>query len=187
VVLLAKLNDLSAEPVGPLGDLTGRTKIWDITLEELNRSPHFGLGNELWNYDMKSRYIDSLGFAPGQAHNEFLQSLGRFGVLGVACFVSLVAVLIWRTLHEANRRVLVGSIAMLTFFGIRSVTESTMPGDFAEINVFLLLCVIGLAVGPTGSDLAHSSAPFRPSVSTRSDDASRVRGCCSARVPGVNS
>ena len=58
---------------------TGRTRIWDITLNEFEKSPLFGYGPSLW--DQQYRWEHGM-MAAGQAHNQFVQILGQAGIIG---------------------------------------------------------------------------------------------------------
>ena len=63
---------------------TGRTVIWEVTLDEFSKNPITGYGPSLW--DLQFRYAHGL-MAAGQAHNQFMQILGQAGLLGLAAMV----------------------------------------------------------------------------------------------------
>ncbi|MCD2187834.1 O-antigen ligase family protein [Actinomycetospora soli] len=157
LVLLTWVNRLSSEPLGPvLGTLTGRTEVWIVTLDEVDRTWLFGVGSGLWDYNMKSRYIDFLGFAPGQSHNEFLQSLGVHGLPGVLLLIALLIFLL-RALGAASSVTSRGTLAGLAaFFLFRGTTESILPGSFTEVNVYVLVVTLWAAlVASRGGRAAH--------------------------------
>ncbi len=69
--------------VTPLS-LTGRVDVWQITLETWLEQPLFGYGPNLWNLFFRQDF----GFLwAGQAHNQFLQTLGESGLIGLAALL----------------------------------------------------------------------------------------------------
>ena len=69
---------------------TGRTSIWEVTLEVWQTDRLVGYGPDLWGDAMDRRYRDRVGFAPGHAHNQLIQTLGESGLLGAAALVSFL-------------------------------------------------------------------------------------------------
>ncbi|WP_457423750.1 O-antigen ligase family protein [Roseateles sp. P5_E7] len=59
---------------------TGRTRIWEISWNEFLNNPLFGYGPALW--DLPYRYQKNF-LAAGQAHNQFFQTAGQAGLLGL--------------------------------------------------------------------------------------------------------
>jgi O-antigen ligase len=59
---------------------TGRTRIWEISWNEFLKNPLFGYGPALW--DLQYRYQNNF-MAAGQAHNQFFQTAGQAGLLGI--------------------------------------------------------------------------------------------------------
>lgn len=70
---------LEANQTG-LTSFTGRTKIWEITLNEFFKNPLYGYGLSIW--DQLYRYQHGMMHV-GQAHNQYIQILGQAGLLGV--------------------------------------------------------------------------------------------------------
>lgn len=70
---------------------TGRTAIWEATLEVWQSDPLIGYGPYLWDDPMDRRFAGRVGFPPGHAHNQLIQALGEAGVIGgLALVVALV-------------------------------------------------------------------------------------------------
>jgi len=103
-IFLAVLAILMVEPGGAwisldsaesdLTTLTGRTAIWDYVLSLWRQSPWFGYGprlliDETQQYELLKHY----GFSPSQAHNQWIQSLGEAGLVGLAGLIIHVTVL----------------------------------------------------------------------------------------------
>jgi len=101
---------------------TGRTRIWEISWNEFLKNPLFGYGPALW--DLNYRYQNNF-MAAGQAHNQFFQTVGQAGLLGLlslAWYVYLMGrncALSWR--HTSG-------LAGITFVSllIRCFSESPM-------------------------------------------------------------
>jgi O-antigen ligase len=64
--------------------LTGRTEIWQVTFDEFMRSPLIGYGPSIW--DLPFRYEHRM-LHVGQAHNQFIQTLGQAGLLGLGALL----------------------------------------------------------------------------------------------------
>ncbi|KAA3616256.1 MAG: O-antigen ligase family protein [Calditrichaeota bacterium] len=76
------LNHLSQQIFERSADLTGRTQLWGIVLEEFQSHPWFGIGyNGFWT----STIIDS-DWVTFQAHNGYLDILNELGIIGAALF-----------------------------------------------------------------------------------------------------
>ncbi len=76
--------------------LTGRQAIWDITLQTWAEHPLVGYGPGLWGIEFREKL--GMPFA-GQAHNQYLQTLGEFGLLGalvLGVYLILIARRAWR-------------------------------------------------------------------------------------------
>lgn len=141
IILFTRMDGLRvSETIGPFGDLTGRTSIWSISTDSwLSGSPLFGIGSAFWSEEMQFRYLSVLGFAPGQAHNELLQSLGRYGVVGSIAATFVFVVLARKSLMVDERRLRGAAVGLLALTLVRAGTESVLPGSFLEVNVFVLI------------------------------------------------
>ena len=72
---------------------TGRTSIWEVTLEVWQDDPLLGYGTNLWDDDMDRRYRYRVGFPPGHAHNQLIHTLGESGLAGAVPLVLLLIAL----------------------------------------------------------------------------------------------
>jgi exopolysaccharide production protein ExoQ len=64
--------------------LNGRVNIWQITIDTWLNNPIFGYGPNLWNLTFRQGY----GYLwAGQAHNQFLQTLGESGLFGICALL----------------------------------------------------------------------------------------------------
>lgn len=101
---------------------TGRTRIWQLTLDEFYKSPLFGYGPSLW--DMQFR-TDAHMLYVGQAHNQFVQTLGQAGLIGLLSLVIYLIVLAHAAVNGRHRdRGLAMSFVLLIL--IRCFSESPL-------------------------------------------------------------
>jgi O-antigen ligase len=67
-----------------LVSMTGRDLIWAIAMDEWRANPLFGYGPDLWN----DAYRQSINLPNAtNAHNQFLDTLARSGIVGAAGLV----------------------------------------------------------------------------------------------------
>ncbi len=105
--------------------LTGRTQIWDITLQAWHESYLFGYGREIWGAE---RMLKFRLFHVGQAHNQFVQTLGEAGLMGLTLLLAYLGVVLHAALSRfAASRGLVLSVAVLVF--ARCMTEAPLRID----------------------------------------------------------
>jgi O-antigen ligase len=167
VLLLVDLgtdsSDFFATPEGAqLMTLTGRDQIWAIALEEWRASPVFGYGPTLWDDDFRA----SIGMPNAtNAHNQFMDTLSRSGVVGATALVLYAAVLLVLSLRAA--RATGGlSIALFIALALRSVSEVPLSlfGYGSEFFAHLLLItLLPLASAPrtTAAAEAPRRTPYR--------------------------
>jgi O-antigen ligase len=136
---------------GPSADgvLTGRPDVWRITLTDWRAHPVLGYGLTIWDTRMKIAYLPQLHWAPGQGHNEVVQTLGQAGLLGCAALLLLmlaVVVGVARRHHPAAAL----ATAVAVFIVLRGATETTL-GRYSP-DVGLLILLITLLVIRQGED-----------------------------------
>ena len=126
-----------------LGTLNGRFQIWDITLQAWRDNVLFGYGPEIWGAERRMRFNM---FHVGQAHNQFVQTLGEAGLVGLVLLITYLFTL----LHAAWRHFVVSRgliLALLVLLLARSVTEAPMRSDgllswatFLHMLLLLVTC-----------------------------------------------
>ncbi len=137
--------------------LTGRTQIWDITLQAWHESYLFGYGREIWGAE---RMLKFRLFHVGQAHNQFVQTLGEAGLMGLTLLLAYLGVVLHAALSRfAASRGLVLSVAVLVF--ARCMTEAPLRIDgvqswptFTSVLLIVFACHFmrggaGLSRAPT--------------------------------------
>lgn len=102
-----------------LTTLTGRTGIWEVTLETWRRSPWFGYGPGLWDVEFR---IAHGALAAWHAHNQFIQALGERGLFGLAAMLLYVGAMLGYGIKFAGET-RGASLALVLLMLIRAVTE----------------------------------------------------------------
>ena len=108
-----------------LGTLNGRFQIWDITLQAWRENMLFGYGPEVWGAE---RQLQFHMFHVGQAHNQFVQTLGDAGIVGLALLVVYLLTLLyvaWQRFSASRGLIL----ALLLLLLARCVTEAPMRSE----------------------------------------------------------
>lgn len=130
--------------------LTGRTEIWEITLEAWRNNPWFGYGPSLWDLEFRMKYGIP---AAVNAHNQFFQTLGESGVIGFLGLLFYVGALIGYALKFSVRTKGV-SIALVLMLLIRSMTEvpfrmflSLDVAFMIHLAIFTLLIMLARTAG----------------------------------------
>jgi O-antigen ligase len=163
VDLGAESSSFFATPEGAqLMTLTGRDQIWAIALEEWRASPVFGYGPTLWDDDFRA----SIGMPNAtNAHNQFMDTLARSGVVGATALVLYAVVLLALSLRAA--RATGGlSIALFIALALRSVSEVPLSlfGYGSEFFAHLLLITLLPAANARrapAADAARRRTPLR--------------------------
>jgi exopolysaccharide production protein ExoQ len=108
-----------------LRTLTGRTEIWEITLEAWRENMVFGYGRDIWGPERMRQF--GL-FHVGQAHNQFIQTLGEAGLVGFVALMVLLGSLTYASLKRfaASRGI---TFAIFILIIVRCVTEAPLRAD----------------------------------------------------------
>ncbi len=101
-------------------NLSGRDVIWEVALREWYRNPLFGFGPTMW--DPEFRQSIGLAFA-FSAHNQFLQSLGAGGLVGLTGLLVYLG-LMGRTAFKTARATKGASLGLFVLVAVRCVTEA---------------------------------------------------------------
>lgn len=121
--------------------LTGRTVIWSAALQGFQLGPIFGYGPTLLDIDFRGQYLPNFD-AAAQAHNQWVQSLGAEGILGVSSLAILTLVMLAYAFRARARDGL--SLALVATLIIRGMTETPLrPSGF---GLSTLMFVVTLAV-----------------------------------------
>ena len=130
---------LDTEQGNQLMTLTGRDQIWAVAWEEFHAHPFFGYGPALFDDDF--RMAVNLPNATN-AHNQFIDTLARSGLVGAIALVAYAVVLMVLSFKYAKRTAGL-SAALFVALALRSVSEVPMMlfGYGTELFGHLLLIV----------------------------------------------
>lgn len=128
-----------------LTSLTGRDRIWAIAYDEWQRNPVFGYGPSLWDASFRA----SIGMPnAGHAHNQFMDTLSRSGIVGVVALVLYASTLLVMSVWHA--RATGGlSLALFLSLALRSVSEVPLLlfgyGPELITQVLLLMTLVSVS------------------------------------------
>ena len=128
---------------GELGDFdtfTGRSIIWEYTVKYWSLNKLFGYGNDLWNEQMQNgfRLFTNGNYAPFHSHNQFYQTLGTSGIMGVIG-LSLFGMIIIYSINKIKGRNKFGLILFALAIFIRGFTEPVFSNELNDLNIFITL------------------------------------------------
>ena len=123
-----------------LTSLTGRDQIWAVTWQEWERSPVFGYGLSM--FDLNHRMQVGISAAT-HAHNQFMDTLGRSGMVGAAALTIYAIALLYYSVRFAKASYGL-SVALFLALALRAISEVplTVSGYGPEFLPHLLLLVV---------------------------------------------
>lgn len=140
---------------------TGRTTIWQAALQGFFLNPAFGYGPDLLDAQYRSVYLGVFD-AAGQAHNQFVQTLGGTGAVGMVFLLVLLVALVRNGVRGAAATGGL-SIALLLAFAARLGSETPLTPQGSTATLLLVLAILGIpAAGTRVVDRA-----FVPPVQTK--------------------
>lgn len=152
-----------------LTTFTGRTRIWEISWNEFVKSPIFGYGPAIWDIEYR---IQHKILAAGQAHNQFFQTIGQAGGLGILTMLVYVG-LLGRNCVRAWKSTLGLSVVLFVGLLVRCFSESPLRmAGLDGLGSLIHLMTFGFAVRA-----CKSSSSFRPrnTVSNQFDSEGAAR------------
>ena len=146
--ITSKLASFSDSSEGAqLTSLTGRDKIWAVAFNEWTQNPIFGYGPDLFS----DAHRNSVGMSfATNAHNQFMDTLARSGLIGAAALVTYVLLLLALSLRYANTT---GGLTVALFVAIalRGISEVPLNlfsyGPEFISHILLLTLLAGAARG----------------------------------------
>jgi|CXWL01.1.fsa_nt_gi O-antigen ligase len=155
------LSGLDAQTYNSLTSLTGRTRIWEITINSWLDNPIFGYGPGLWDVEYRLQYAPQYLYIVGMAHNQFFQTLGESGALGViGLSIYMVTLVKFGVQYFSVTRGV--SLALVAVFLARSVSETPFRNlaldmmFFAHFILFVLLLSLSANASTKSTSLRQS-------------------------------
>jgi O-antigen ligase len=125
-----------------IATLTGRTQIWDITLQAWRENVLFGYGAGIWG---PARQLQFHMFHVGHAHNQVVQTLGESGLVGLLLLLAYLGTLLAAALRGfvASRGMV---LMLLMLMLVLCVTEAPMRGEgLLSWTTFLQVLLVAMA------------------------------------------
>lgn len=157
ILITENAEYIIVEKLGKDMTLTGRTEMWPLILDAINKRPLFGYG--FLGFWQDWRGIDSPsfnivmpnGFRPGHAHNGFLDVGLDLGWVGLALLVcSLITNIYYGILHLINSKSPEDGLPLIifTWLIIENVTETSLT-SISGGWMFYILMTAKLAMDET--------------------------------------
>lgn len=131
---------LGADTFHKLSTLTGRDDIWEIAIIEFLKSPLLGYGSSL--FSPEHRLVIGMSYAT-HGHNQFIDALGRAGLIGFTGYLLLYIFLFFQSLKQAKQTHGL-SLSLFVLLAIYSITAVpiTLSNIGTSTLIFYLLLII---------------------------------------------
>lgn len=139
---------------------TGRTTIWQAALAGFFLSPLTGYGPNLLDVQYRAEYLGVFD-AAGQAHNQFVQTLGGTGLLGMACLIAVLIGLLRGASRSASTTAGL-SVALVVAFGARLLSETPLNPQGSTATLLLLIAVFGITAAGSSPGGGWTEVPDEP-------------------------
>lgn len=141
-------SDAVLEALGRNATLTGRTTIWNVSMDLAAQRPWLGWG--MWGaFSPASPIHDALTWAPAHAHNSWVDTLLTVGVIGTMLLIFTLAMAIWQGVLYAYRKNTWEALFPLVFMihlNIVSLTTASLLVRFDLAWILFVGIVYGLAI-----------------------------------------
>lgn len=136
---------LGADTVHKLSTLTGRDEIWEIAISEFLKSPLLGYGSTL--FSPEHRLLIGMSYAT-HGHNQFIDALGRAGLIGFTGYLLLYAFLFFHALKQAKQThgLSLSLFILLAIYSITAVPITLSNLGVSTLIFYLLLIVISAGI-----------------------------------------
>jgi O-antigen ligase len=139
-----------------LASLTGRDRIWVVAMQEWSHNPVFGYGLTIWDPD----YRQAIAMPNAtHAHNQFIDTLSRSGVVGLIGLVIYALVLGVMALRYARAT---GGLSLALWVSVAMVSMTEVPllmVDYGTSVVNHFLLIVAVASGAAARVRAPRAAP----------------------------
>ncbi|MGM9319784.1 O-antigen ligase family protein [Deinococcus aquaticus] len=110
---------------GDLATLTGRTQIWEISLNQWRQNPWWGYGPMLWSTEFRLDFAPEITWSAPSAHNQYIQQLGAHGLFGLIGLVICLLSLVYSSAKSLNYNQGI-AISLVIMMLIRSISEAPL-------------------------------------------------------------
>jgi O-antigen ligase len=125
--------------------LTGRTEIWEFTIDVWRPSPLFGVGPEFLQGESELEFYSWYGWMPRHAHNQLFQALGETGIIGLGLMGAYLIALALniRSSDGAGKRV---AWFLLSFVIVKGLTEVPLIAQPLSVGFFYQFSLFGVVI-----------------------------------------
>jgi O-antigen ligase len=158
------------------GTLNVRKVMWKATMNIIEKRPFSGVGAGAWEVDIPLYQAEGSQLETDYyAHNEILQLLGEYGLVGWLFLIILIGyslVAAWRTLFnrsdEAQTEGPIRAVALTSLLALMIVSNIGFPWRLASTGAMFALCLGLLAASDARLGLrgvlSATRLPWRPAV-----------------------
>ena len=159
------------------GTLNVRKVMWKATQNIIERRPLTGVGAGAWEVDIPLYQVEGAQLETDYyAHNEVLQILGEYGLVGWIFMLLLIGYTLaaaWRTLFNRSEDVQnegpIRAVALTSLLALMVVSNIGFPWRLASTGIMFALCLGLLAASDARLGLrgimATTRLPWRPAFS----------------------
>lgn len=178
--------DAIAQWLGRDLTLTGRTEIWRIVIERINREPLVGYGwGGVWRTDIGASIQGEFGsIAANSAHNGYLEVALQLGTVGLVLYLLIVVPAVARAtrLASLSNQYLWAPI-LLTSLLLYNLTEARAVHP---VGLFILAVVSGAVLRADKSWVEARQSAGEPGRTVGNTDADRMRAARGRLLRGVD-
>jgi O-antigen ligase len=150
-----------------------RQVMWKATARMIEKRPLSGVGAGAWEVDIPLYQAEGSQLETDYyAHNEILQLLGEYGLVGWIFLILLVAyslIATWRTLRMSSDEGAIRAVALTSLLALMIVSNIGFPWRLAATGVMFALCLGVLAASDARLGLrglmSAARMPWRPAFS----------------------
>jgi O-antigen ligase len=144
----------AGSPEEAAATLTGRSLIWNASVQSIMDNPLLGAGGKFWGESMREAFAPVLKFAPGQAHNMYLQNWGEGGFLALTGLIIYMGALV---ACGAKPKVASGPASLV----VASTLFVRLDPVASDMSLVLLVTLLAFGAVRGENDLKEGHIPAR--------------------------
>ncbi len=161
---------------GATADVPFRASLWKAALQQFTLSPIFGTGSATYVYYGRMFRGAVVQTDPIYSHNDYVQLLAEFGLVGFACFLFMLTTHLragWRSIgelsaHLRGSRLAAGSNSLALTIGALSCVAAYVIHSMVDFNLhipanaLLMAIVFGLLANPGSIPASSKTGEHEP-------------------------
>jgi exopolysaccharide production protein ExoQ len=154
VALTGGLDLTFGSLVGKDETLTGRTKLWVLLMDAVEKKPINGYGYDAYLGSQGSEWdhiVKKIQWAPAHAHSGYIQTALSIGLLGLGLFIVLLLKCVWKAviyLRENQDQIGLFPLAMLLYLIAHNITETTFLESSGLANICFFAIYVSMSAHP---------------------------------------